>query len=189
MKYKRLLFTLVLVNLLIVTSLQAHRPVIVKSNSSLEEPFIVPDSNISYAFYGELNGEAHYYKIKSEKPFNLYVNILVPDFSPKSDPIVKHDMSFQIFKNEIKSESSIFLIDGKNAEWKRFYEKFGRDHYYMGPEFDMQMPAGTYYIKVFNSNYKGKYALATGKVEKFGIKEIISSISITRKLDKWFFKP
>lgn len=189
MNYIRLLFTLILINLLIVASSQAHRPIIVKNDSSLEKPFIVPDPNISYAFYGELNGEAHYYKIISRKPFELYVNILVPDFSPKSDPIVRHDMSFQVFKNEIKPESSIFIIDGKTTEWKRFYEKFGRDHYYMGPEFDMQMLEGTYYIKVFNSNNKGKYALATGKVEKFGIKDIISSISITRKLDKWFFKP
>ncbi len=80
MKSVKIFFTLMLINLLIVTSSQAHRPVIVKNNSSLEKPFIVPDPNISYAFYGELNSEAHYYRITSKTPFVLYVNILVPDF-------------------------------------------------------------------------------------------------------------
>ena len=83
--------------LLFVSSIaHAHRPVIVKSNSSREKPVEVKKPEISYAYYGELVGEPYYYRIVYPKEFILYVNILIPDFSPKAEPIVKHDMSFQI---------------------------------------------------------------------------------------------
>ncbi len=171
--------------LISVTAIYAHQPVIVKKESSKDKPVIVKDPVISYAFYGELDAEPHYYKITSEKPFSLYVNILVPDYSPKSEPIKNHDVSFEI----LRDDKSIFTIEGKKEEWERFYEPHGRDHYYKGPEFDKEVEAGTYIVKVFNEENKGKYALATGKIEKFTPWSIIKAIKKARSLDKWFFKP
>jgi hypothetical protein len=184
-KFKYVLTSLLML-LLLVTAIYAHQPVIVKKESSKDNPVLVKNSEISYAFYGELDGESHYYKIVSEKPFDLYVNILVPDYSPKSEPpITKHDISFEI----LKDNKSIFTVDGNNSEWKRFYEPYGRDHYYMGPEFDKNVGAGTYIVRVFNKNNTGKYSLATGKIEKFTPWGLIGAIAKARSLDKWFFKP
>ena len=164
---------------------QAHQPVIVKSQSSKDKPVLVKKPEISHAYYGELVGEPHYYRIVSPKEFILYVNILVPDFSPKTEPIAKHDMSFQV----LIEEESLFMVDGSRSEWHRFYERYGRDHYYMGPEYERNVPAGTYYIKVFNRNNGGKYALAIGKKESFTPWGLVGAMLKARSLDKWFFKP
>ena len=164
---------------------QAHQPVIVKSQSSKDKPVLVKKPEISHAYYGELVGEPHYYRIVSPKEFILYVNILVPDFSPKTEPIAKHDMSFQV----LVEEESLFMVDGSRSEWHRFYERYGRDHYYMGPEYERNVPAGTYYIKVFNRNNAGKYALAIGKKESFTPWGLVGAMLKARSLDKWFFKP
>jgi hypothetical protein len=174
----------VLILSLMVTDIYAHRPVIVKNESSKDKPVIVKKPEISYAFYGILSGEPHYYKIVSSKPFELYTNILVPDYSPKTEPIAKHDISFEI----LKDNTPIFTVDGNNAEWKRFYEPYGKDNYYMGPEYDKNVEAGTYYVKVFNKTNTGKYSLATGKIEKFTPWGLIGAIFKARSLDKWFFK-
>jgi monofunctional biosynthetic peptidoglycan transglycosylase len=172
--------------LLFVSSIaHAHRPVIVKNNSSREKPVEVKKPEISYAYYGELVGEPHYYRIVYPKEFILYVNILIPDFSPKSEPIVKHDMSFQISTDE----QSLFIAEGNESEWRRFYERYGRDHYYMGPEFEQKVSAGTYHIKIFNEKNDGKYALAIGKKESFTPWGLVGAMIKARSLDKWFFKP
>ena len=68
-------------------------------------------------------------------------------------------------------------------------EKHGKDHYYLGTEFEQKAGVGTYYIKVYNKNNSGKYSLATGKEEKFGFFSIIKAFFKARSLDKWFFKP
>ena len=142
--------------LLVSPIAHAHRPVIVKSQSSREKPVLVKEPEISYAYYGELVGEPHYYRIIYSEEFILYVNILVPDFSPKAEPIVKHDMSFQVSNDK----QILFTAQGNESGWERFYERYGRDHYYMGPEFEQKVSAGTYHIKIFNEKNTGKYALA-----------------------------
>lgn len=162
-----------------------HRPVVVKNQSSKENPVQVNSPEISYAYYGELDGEPHYYKIVNSKLFTLYANILVPDFFPKSEAIKKHDMSLQI----LNDRDSIFIAEGEKSKWKRFYEKFGRQHYYMGPEFEQKVPEGTYYIKIFNKNNSGKYALAIGKKESFTPWGLIKALLKARSLDSWFFNP
>jgi len=184
MKKVTLFLLCILVFSLIVTNIYAHRPVIVKNESSKDKPVIIKNPEISYAFYGILSGEPHYYKIVFSKPFDFYVNILVPDYLPKTDLITKHDMSFEV----LKDNTSIYIIDGNNFEWKRFYEPYGRDNYYMGPEFDKNVEAGTYYIKVFNKTNTGKYSLATGKKESFTPWGFVGAIFKARSLHKWFFK-
>ncbi len=162
----------------------AHQPVIVKNQSSREKPVMVKEPEISYAYYGELAGEPHHYRIVYPRQFTLYVNILVPDFSPKTEPITTHDMSFQI----LADEEILFTTVGEEPEWKRFYERYGRDHYYMGPEFERSVSAGTYHVEVFNKRNIGKYALAIGKKERFTPWGLVGALRKARSLDKWFFK-
>ncbi len=171
--------------LFISSSILAHQPVIVKNNSSKDKPVPVKKPEISFAFYGELAGKPHYYKIDAKKPFYLYVNILVPDYFPKATAISKHDISFEI----LKGDTSIIVVDGNSFEWKRFYEPYGKDHYYMGPEFARSVDSGIYYIKIFNKDNVGKYSLAIGKKESFTPWGLVVAFIRARSLDKWFFKP
>jgi hypothetical protein len=162
----------------------AHRPVIVKNNSSKQNPVLVEKPEISWAYYGELDDKSHYYKIVSKEPFTFYVNVLVPDTDPEGRLIKKHDMSFQIFKDN----TLLFTAEGMNSEWKRFYEEYGRDYYYMGPEFEQNTEAGEYYVRIYNSANRGKYSLAIGKIEKWNLVSLIDAIVKAQSLDEWFFK-
>jgi hypothetical protein len=184
MKAIRLSVICILIFLIYAAAAYAHRPVIVKNKSSKDNPVLVDEPEISWAYYGVLEGEPHYYKIDSSQPFNLYVNILVPDFHPDGEPVLRHDMSFKIF-----SEDTLFYEgEGLNNEWHRFYEEYGKDHYYWGPEFDQNVEAGTYSVVVYNSTNSGKYALAIGKREKFNFLSIMGAMVKAKHLDIWFFK-
>ena len=165
----------------------AHRPVVVKNRSSKAAPFVVTEPEISRAFYGALEGEPHYYKIVSAAPFELYVNILVPDLDPDGVPVTAHDMSFEVY-GEGGEGAPMFTAEGTKSSWRRFYEKYGRDHYYMGPEYDAMAGEGTYTVRVFNGSNRGRYSLAIGKREKFTFFSLIGAIVKARSLDRWFFK-
>lgn len=184
MRLMKCLFSIIILLLLVRGAAYAHRPVIVKNKSSKENPVEVNEPEISWAFFGELQGAPHYYKIISQEPFNLYVNILVPDLSPDGAAVTKHDMSFHVFHDNVL----IFTAQGLNEEWRRYYEEYGRDHYYWGPELDRNVDTGTYYVEIFNSNNNGKYSLAIGKVEKFNFFSLMGAIIKAKSLDRWFFK-
>ncbi len=162
----------------------AHMPVIIKTASSFDRPVQVKEPEISYAYYGRLAGQAHYYRIDAKAPFLLYINILVPDFDPKGPQVARHDMNVEVWLGNV----AIFQAKGTEAVWTRFYEKYGRDHYYMGPEFERPAEPGTYLIKVDNAAHEGKYALAIGKKEKFTIFSIIPALFKAWSLDRWFFR-
>lgn len=157
----------------------AHQPRIVKDKLT-----IVQDPEISKAYYGELNGTSDFFRIESDKPFKLYANILVPDVEN-----VKKDISVQIMKMIDEKENKIFvyLLDGKSFAWTSYYEKFGGDNYFMGPEVKKDLEAGIYDLQVFSPDNKGGYALAIGEKEEFPVKEIINTIFTLPELKKNFF--
>jgi hypothetical protein len=161
-----------------------HNPVIVKSRSSEEQPVLIERPEVSYAYYGLMTGSPHFYLIKAARPFNLYVNILAPDLEPNLPPVLRHDLSFEI----IRDGARLAAASGRDSDWRRFYEPFGRDHYYLGPEFEQTAQPGTYIIKVFNSANRGKYALAVGRKERFTPWGLIGAFFKARSLDRWFFK-
>lgn len=73
------LLGIVLIIFLSINSLNAHQPRLETGKFvSLENPIIVENPEISQAFYGELEGNPDYFQIKSDQPFQLYVNLLVP---------------------------------------------------------------------------------------------------------------
>ncbi len=170
--------------LLLAAEAHAHRPIMVKNRSSEDNPVVVDEPEISWAYYGVLEGNPHYYRIVSSEPFNLYVNLLVPDFHPDGEPIKRHDMSFRVFAGD----ELLYEADGMQSGWRRYFEKYGRDHYYWGPEFDRTVEAGTYSVVVYNSLNSGKYSLAIGKVEKFNFITITGAMVKALYLDMWFFR-
>jgi hypothetical protein len=176
-KYKIILGSFILAGLFLAGSVLAHNPRIVEPGGIV----LVQNPEISQAFYGELKGFYQDFKINSDKPFNLYVNILAPDL-----PMVKTNMSIEVFRLE-PSTTSLAVLDGANFQWEQFYEPFGGDNYFKGPEFNQSVPAGKYLIRVFNSNYQGKYSLAIGENESFTPKEIFKTIILLPQLKKDFF--
>lgn len=155
----------------------AHQPRIPEGNE-----MIVSDPEISKAFYSKLDGEPHVYTISSDAPFLLYVNILVPDISN-----TKKDLYVEILKDG-NVENPLAILDGNNFEWTKFFEPFGHDSYWMGPEYELNVDAGEYQIIVSSADNDSKYSLATGKIEAFGFKESMNALSMIPKNKREFFE-
>lgn len=154
----------------------AHQPRLTESRITE-----VPNPEISKAYYAKLLGEPDVYAINSSQPFNLYVNILVPDITGQ-----KKDVSFVIVKDK-NTTQPLAVLNGMNFEWKKFYEPFGADTYFMGPEYKTRAEAGTYEIRVSSPNNDSKYSLAIGEAEAFDFKETLNALTIIPKLKKNFF--
>jgi len=155
-----------------MTLFYGHQPRIVYDNSlSLEHPYKIKNSEISQAFYGELKNYDNYFIIESADNFKLYLQILKPDFE-------KNSFIIEIYKNG----QLIKIMDSNNFEWNLFYEEYGGDTYYRGPEFEQMVQKGTYLIRVYSPTGWGKYSLAVGKLEKFDVKESINALITLPKL-------
>lgn len=157
----------------------AHQPEIVDSTSN---EIIVTNPEISKAYYAELSGQPHFYRINSSEPFDLYVNTLVPDIEGQ-----RKDFIAYVIKINSESKQHLATLDGTTYEWKNFFEPFGYDNYWMGPEYKMRAESGEYEIQVINENNYGKYALAIGETESFGLANSFGSIGKIIKNKKEFF--
>jgi hypothetical protein len=152
----------------------AHQPRITESRQTT-----VTDPEVSKAYYGELTGEPDVYVIRASLAFDLYVGVLVPDIVGQ-----KKDVSVVVFKNG----EQIALLDGATFTWKQFFEEFGHDTYWQGPEYKARAEAGTYQIRVYSNNNDSKYSLAIGEIEAFDGKEGLNALTLIPQLKKNFFK-
>ena len=175
---------LLFVLFLSICAVSAHQPRLeVGVNSSTSNPIVVKNPEISQAWYGNLKGQPDYYMISSDKPFELFANILVP----QSPGISSDFVSAQITDS---SGKTLALLGGNQSSWTPMFEEFGGDYYLQGPTFDQNVSTGTYYIKVFNQNNIGKYSLATGAIEAFPPDESLKAlISIPMLKEQIFGKP
>lgn len=155
----------------------AHQPRI-----TTDSLIYVLDPEISKAYYGELTGEPHVYVIESDKPFDLYINVLVPDIEGQET-----DVSATVIKDGNVAKP-FAILDGLDVEWEQFYEPFGADTYFMGPEFRTEADPGTYEIYVSSSNNDSKYSLAIGEIEAFDRAEIFNALTTIPELKKNFFE-
>ncbi len=140
----------------------------------------VVDPEISKAYYGASLSEPHVYKISSANPFDLYVNILVPDIAGQDK-----DVSFNIIKTG--NPTPIFTGDAEKSEWKKLSEPFGHDKYWQGPEYKAKADAGEYTVTVWSKNPASHYSLAIGEIESFDFKETVNTINLIPTIKKTVF--
>ena len=167
----------------------AHQPRIVESTTVK-----INNPEVSQAFYGEFKGAPVEFNIKSDKPFKLYVGLLVPDI-----PNVQKNISAEIYRLKNGTYATIAFLDGSNFNWTPFFEDFAKDNYFWGPEYKASdsikgkeligklVSAGDYQIKVFSPSNSGKYVLVTGFLELFPFSEIINASIIVPRLKAQFF--
>ena len=72
-------------------------------------------------------------------------------------------------------------------EWTQFFEEFGHDTYWQGPEYKARSEAGTYEIRVSSTNNDSKYSLAIGEIEAFDLKEGVNALTLIPELKNNFF--
>ena len=154
-----------------IFNLSAHQPALNEKNTnSPSEVYLIEKPEISKAIYGTLEGDAHYYSIRSEIDFNFYFGIT----TPKIDGCNTFDnFSVDIINISNGMQETLLELEGENCEWSEWYEPYGKKFYWIGPEYGAEFKstnvykAGEYLLKVFNRDNKGKYVLATGDIEKF----------------------
>lgn len=178
----KFLFLALFIILLVPALALAHQPRTTESRLTQ-----VPDPEISKAYYAKLSGEPDIYVIEASEPFDLYVNVLVPDIAGQ-----KKDVSAVILKDVPPGEDTagagqVAFLDGPNFKWEQFYEPFGADIYWVGPEYKARAQAGTYKIRVSSPNNDSKYSLAIGEIEAFDFKESINALTLIPELKKNFF--
>jgi len=181
MKKKYFVFLLAFCLFGITNAVSAHQPQLIFLKQGDTEIF---NPEISQAFYDELKGQPKNYFINSDKEFELYLNILVPAFS---NPKGRYSAKVFLVK-ESGTEEQITFLDGSTVEWASFYEEFGRDYYYKGPEITQKVSAGKYKIEVSSTDNLGKYVLAVGKTESFDIKSLLNVYWQLPLLKVMFFK-
>jgi hypothetical protein len=155
----------------------AHQPRLTQSRQTL-----VPEPEISKAYYAKLMGEPDTYIIESSTPFDLYVNVLVPDIAGQ-----KKDVSAAVFKDG-ETNSPLAVIGGVNADWQQFYEPFGVSTYLRGPEYKASVEAGRYEVRVWSTNNDSKYSLAIGEGEFFDGGEIWNALRLVPRIKSEFFE-
>lgn len=172
--------------LLMLPLVSAHQPRIslgldIRSeNSSL----LIPEPEISKAYYGELTGQPDYYRIALENTTDIYFGILVPDVPGDNRAM----MSAEVYEYEgSMSRTQSLLLDGPNSRWDLMYEDFGGDWYIAGPAQKINLTPQTYYIRVFNIQNQGKYVLAVGDIESFPPQEVLSAYALLPVLKQQFF--
>jgi hypothetical protein len=197
---KKVVFLVVPVCLfLAVGTASCHQPRIVAGGiTEVENP------EVSQAFYGEPEGEPAYYRIESEDTFRLYVGILVPDLEGTDKDVSveitrEHVRAEEVSEHKNEEEEIHILLNGMEHEWTRWYEPFGGDWYWEGPELRSNPPEeelpegvevseGTYTLKVFRVDNEGKYVLVVGEREEFPLKEMIHTLFVLPKLKADFFE-
>ena len=172
---------IILVLFLTISAVSAHQPrLVIGANASSDNPILIQNPEVSQAFYGELQGQPNYYQIKSDTPFQFYLNLLVP-----ASPGVPPDfISAQVLDS---SGNVITTLNGTNSTWSSYFEEFAGDYYLKGPETRANLTAGTYYIKIFNGANQGKYNIAVGEEESFPVDESLKALVTIPLLKEQFF--
>jgi len=164
-----------------MSTVAAHQPRLETStNVSMNNPIVVHNPEISQAFYSTLRGSPDYYKISSNVSFKLYLNLLVPT----SPGILADFVSAQVMDT---NGNILLTLNGTNSTWTPYFEEFAGDNYLKGPEATKQLPAGTYFVKVYNTENQGKYTIAIGDIESFPIDESLKALVTIPLLKEQFF--
>ena len=169
--------------------IHAHKPVL-NENSSYppDAPYEIEDPEISKAIYSTLSGAPHFYRIQSEEDFDFYSGILAAKIG---DCPLESKFSFEVLDSDFHL---LYLADGENFKWTPWYEEYGKQWYWNGPEIGQNFAsnkvfkAGTYYIKVFNHSNTGQYILAVGDIEKFSVTDIVGLFFSMGKIENEFWE-
>lgn len=169
----RFVFT-VFAAVILATTASAHSPVVNDKAApySLDDPFVVDDPEHSKAIFSELRGEPQFFRIDANQPFRFYAGIT----QAKLDACgLFQTFSFDVYKLADGKLKRIDRRDGAKFDWWPWYEEFGKQWYWVGPEIgagfkgDRTYEAGTYFIKVYNADNRGRYVMAIGDIERFGL--------------------
>ena len=154
-------------------------------NTDMESSLNIPDPQISWAMYGELENNVLFYKFVADEKEPVYVSLVIPalegleEFSPSIAVITEQENIGPIILYTNEKNTSlpfalpdgyagiVFDYDGKFSD-NVFYEPFTQVNYWERQEIRItSVNPGQYYLAVFDTSENGKFTLAVGEIEDF----------------------
>ena len=177
---KNAILAILLVNLmLLVSPVLAHTPLEPGDNEELEAATVVSDPTKSWAVYAELHeeGEAQYYRLDLKEGERLKVMLYIPIAEKGFKPnliIMGSGISSQDTVPEyveVPDGAGVVLVEAEEDAVPG-YEPFTPSSYYYLADFDLEISVpGEYFIAVYEPDRGGRYGLAIGYREEFGVDE------------------
>ena len=155
------------------------------TNTKIEDSLYIPDPQISWAMYGEVENNVLFYKFEADQREPFYASIVIPalegleEFHPSlaiiserqnigliSSHSYENNTDFP-FKLPEKFDAIVFDYAGE-FPGRVFYEPFTQVNYWERQEIRIDsINPGTYYLAVFDISENGKFTLAVGEIEDF----------------------
>jgi hypothetical protein len=163
-------------------------------NESLEAAYTVSDPTKSWVIYADLHegGEAQYYRLDLEEGQKLRAMLLVPiseniDFMPNLIVMglgISSEDTLPTYV-EVPDGAGTMLVTAQRPS-QPLYEPFTPSSYYYLASVDEEISlTGTYYVAVYEESQGGRYGLAVGYREEFGIDEWILVAIDTIGIHQW----
>ncbi len=188
----------------------AHKPLQAENNNDFENALEIPDHRISWVIYKQLQaGNINYYKFNANAGERFYAEIDIPkidrlvNFTPSiilaGKGLNKNMVSGQnIAIREIDTTPSL-LKQGLNVlaidyigtiPSREFYEEFSQTTFWQRQKLviDNMPTSSSYYLMVASQEQSGKYALAIGEIEDFGLTDFVTVLPIAWFQTKFFFE-
>ena len=183
MKPRNLYLILLLILLFpAVHGIFAHAPDKPTDNETLASAYEITNPTKSWAIYAELHEgeEAQYYKFDLAQNERLYAMLFIPtsenaEFMPSlvvmGSGIASQD-ALPEFVETVEGQG-IMLLEAQRPP-KPTYEAFTPSSYYYLASLDQEVSAaGTYHLAVYEPSLGGRYGLAIGYREEFGLDEFV----------------
>ena len=154
-------------------------------NTKIEDSLYIPDPQISWAMYGEVENNVLFYKFEVDKREHLYASIVIPvlegleEFHPSLAIISEREniglINLHSYENntdfpfELSEKFNAIVFDyAGEFPGRVFYEPFTQVNYWERQEIRIDsINPGTYYLAVFDISENGKFTLAVGEIEDF----------------------
>lgn len=197
MKFRNIcLFGFVLLFLLSMMGVHAHVPLTTGDNEALETATHIHDPLKSWAIYSELRegSVVNYYRFDMDQGQRLRLLLFTPDedlFTPGlmiMGPGIESHGTIPAFV-DVPEGSGALVVEGKRPE-QASYEPFTPVSQYNLVDVDMNVTApGTYYVAVYEPSQGGRYGLALGYQEEFGLVEWIRVPLDVIRIHQWEGQP
>lgn len=180
--YKPLILTasLMILMLTVFTGVSyAHQPYCEEADLTLNNAWQVPDSAVSYAYYGNVypGNDADYFSFEASAGQRVLISLSIPDIEGQED----YNPSIAVFGPGIDSQvelpASITVPDAEGSmivplgdESEYWFEPFGRRYYYNYPNYFFEAPQDATYTAVLwhPEERIGRYSFVLGQREEFG---------------------
>lgn len=163
----------------LISTVSAHQPRLISDQaSSANAPTMIEEPEISKAYYAQLEKPSEYFRIDSNKEFDLYLSLQVPDIAMQNT-----NLSLELIDS---SGLQLIHLNGSQHKWEKFHEDFGNADYLSGPSIGMVLPSGSYMIKI-SGEQNTKYVLVSGQKEEFPASEFLNSLFLVPRINQEFF--